>query len=157
MHDASPVAIRACEGGKTMNSAQMREKLEELIAEIEEDKDSAAMNDTDPYTWRVFDSILFQCLGMKEEILKIRQESCSFFSHFSAAEKEAVKRTDEGVWSAMDGVWLEEQSWCCACDFEDDVQDWIYVTGIYEQLIWALEYAEEKFGLFDIYEGETGD
>ncbi len=139
-----------------MNSTQMREKLEALLAECKADRDSACINDADRYIEMVFDSILFQCLSMREEIEAIRRSSISFFSHFSIAEREAVKKADEEVWSAMEGVWSEEQEWCCDSDFEDDVEDWLYVEGIYRQLIWAMEYAEEKYGVFQIIEAKNG-
>lgn len=135
-----------------MNSTQMREEIAAVLAECEADKSSVCMSDTDSYIEKVLDSIIFHCLGMKEEVEAIRNSHLSFFSHFSHAEKEAVRKVDEEVWGTMDSIWLVEQSWCCDSDFEDDVQDWLYVEEIYEDLIEIIEYAEEKYGVFQIIE-----
>lgn len=133
-----------------MNSTELKKEIRMRLSEVEAEPDACCMNDTNPYIQMVFDSILFNCLGIKEQIEDIRKKHCSFFSTFSNAEKEFIKETDEEVWCAMDSIWLEENSWCCAMDFEDDVKDWIYVEYIYETLVELIEYAEKTYGVFHV-------
>ena len=133
-----------------MNSIELRNELNIQLAELKADGTNVHMCDTDYYIEKVLDSIIFHCLGMKEQIELIRRQNVSFFSSFSNAEKELIREVDEEVWSVMDSIWLEENRWCCDMDFEDEVEDWIYVKSIYLYLDYILEYAEEKYGVFEI-------
>lgn len=131
-----------------MTSSEMKKHLQAIHAEIDRDHDSHYVDTTGDYILPVFDAILFQCLGMKEEIESIR--TMTFFSSFSIIEIKAVKQKDYYVGFSMDHIWMEQNSWCCALDFEDDVSDWLYASSIYEALIDVIEHAEKKYGEFTI-------
>ncbi len=134
-----------------MNSTEMKKQLM-LFKEQAEKGCLSDMREAEECICMTTESILLNCLNMKEELEKLMEYA--FFSFFSIITVKEVEKFDSYISCSMESIWFSKQGLCCTYDFEDKdcfkSAERAYIISALEETIDMIDYSESKYGVFTI-------